>query len=131
MNPSTIDVRRCPETRAHYAHEWYTPLRVQCPGGPAETEPEPAERPRWVDLFGIDPDYTSDATITESETYVAERHAGGKWREVMTFRDYDRAAAYVRDNSPIFSPWRIVRVETATCRTVLDQQDPEDHPEDA
>ena len=31
------DVRRCPEKRAHYAHEWYNPLRIQCPGGPDET----------------------------------------------------------------------------------------------
>lgn len=30
-------VKRCPETRAHYAHEWYDPaLRKQCPGGPDE-----------------------------------------------------------------------------------------------
>lgn len=37
---ATPSVRRCPETRAHYAHEWYNPLRQQCPGGPDET-PEP------------------------------------------------------------------------------------------
>jgi hypothetical protein len=29
-------VKRCVETRAHYAHEWYNPLRQQCPGGPGE-----------------------------------------------------------------------------------------------
>jgi hypothetical protein len=33
----TPSVKRCPETRAHYAHEWYNPLRHQCPGGPDET----------------------------------------------------------------------------------------------
>lgn len=29
-------VKRCGETRAHYAHEWYNPLRQNCPGGPDE-----------------------------------------------------------------------------------------------
>lgn len=42
MYAATPAVKRCLETRAHYAHEWYTPLRVQCPGGPAE---EPAATP--------------------------------------------------------------------------------------
>jgi hypothetical protein len=28
--------KRCPETRAHYAHVFYDPLTANCPGGPAE-----------------------------------------------------------------------------------------------
>lgn len=37
MSGFTPSVRRCPETRAHYAHEWYlSGLRVDCPGGPDE-----------------------------------------------------------------------------------------------
>lgn len=45
-------VKRCPETRAHYAHEWYGPLRNQCPGGPDESAPaEPqvgfVQQARW------------------------------------------------------------------------------------
>jgi hypothetical protein len=32
--------RRCEETRAHYAHEWYNPLTTFCPGGPDETVAE-------------------------------------------------------------------------------------------
>lgn len=34
ITPST---GRCAETRAHYAHEWYNPLRIYCPGGPDES----------------------------------------------------------------------------------------------
>lgn len=45
MLPATESVRRCPETRAHYAHEFYTPLRTQCPGGPAEVDVPPGPCP--------------------------------------------------------------------------------------
>ncbi len=33
--------KRCPESRAHYAHE-YGHFRIQCPGGPDETPTVPA-----------------------------------------------------------------------------------------
>lgn len=29
---------RCPERRAHWAHVWYDPLTVNCPGGPDEDQ---------------------------------------------------------------------------------------------
>lgn len=41
MTPVT---KRCPETRAHYAHEAYDPLRFYCPGGPQE-DPATQEAP--------------------------------------------------------------------------------------
>ena len=37
MIPLGTAFKRCPETRAHYQHEWYSPLRQNCPGGPDET----------------------------------------------------------------------------------------------
>lgn len=40
--------KRCPERRDHYAHEWYDPLRNQCPGGPDETCLCTGRPPCWV-----------------------------------------------------------------------------------
>lgn len=38
------EVRRCPEKRAHYAHEfWPSGLTVKCPGGPTEIEVPPGQ----------------------------------------------------------------------------------------
>ncbi|TAJ21811.1 MAG: hypothetical protein EPO65_00490 [Dehalococcoidia bacterium] len=39
MVPLGMGFKRCDETRAHYAHEWYNPIRQNCPGGPDETPP--------------------------------------------------------------------------------------------
>ena len=50
MFAGTPTVRRCPETRAHYAHEWYNPLRIQCPGGPEESTTRGTDRPATAAL---------------------------------------------------------------------------------
>ncbi len=65
-----------------------------------------------------------------TETYIAERYRdadGGHWLEVVRFPDAGNAREYVRDNTPMFSPWRIVRLRIETRSEVLEQQrtDPE------
>jgi hypothetical protein len=64
-----------------------------------------------------------------TETYIVERHyAGtkphhvGEWLEVMRFSHSANAREYVRNNTPTFSPWRIVRLRTETRSEVLEAQ---------
>ena len=57
------------------------------------------------------------------ETYIAERlMEGGAWLEVQRFSHLGNAVEYVRNNSPMFSPWRIVRLRTEVRSEVMQQQ---------
>lgn len=58
-----------------------------------------------------------------TETYIAERRLeGGDWLEIMRFPALGNAAEYVRNNTPAFSPWRIVRLRTSSRSEILQQQ---------
>lgn len=62
-----------------------------------------------------------------TETYVAERYReDGQWHEVLRFPSSADARAYVRANSPAFSPWRIVRLRSTIRSEVLDSQPTEE-----
>ena len=58
-----------------------------------------------------------------TETYIAERQNAGEWVEVMRFSHLGNAVDYVRNNTPAFSPWRIVRLRTTSRSEVLQQQE--------
>lgn len=58
-----------------------------------------------------------------TETYIAERFRGDDcWVEVMRFPTSADARNYVRNNTPAFSPWRIVRLRITTRSEVLEAQ---------
>ena len=62
-----------------------------------------------------------------TETYIAERfRVSLGWVEVMRFPSSADARNYVRNNTPAFSPWRIVRLRTSTRSEVLEAQPVED-----
>ena len=65
----------------------------------------------------------SHPTHRFTETYIAERYASEEWREVNRFPALGNAVEYVRNNTPAFSPWRIVRVRTTTRSEVIQQQE--------
>ena len=65
-----------------------------------------------------------------TETYIAERLHRGGWTEVMRFPSSTDARQYVRNNTPLFSPWRIVRLRTEVRSQVLEAQSPDDYPDD-
>lgn len=58
-----------------------------------------------------------------TETYIAERYHNGEWIEVVRVAALGNAVEYVRNNTPAFSPWRIVRLRTTSRSEVLQEQE--------
>src|SRR3546814_3831007 len=58
-----------------------------------------------------------------TETYICERRNGGEWIEVVRVAVPGIAVEYVRNNTPAFSPWRIVRLRTTSRSEVLQEQE--------
>jgi hypothetical protein len=86
--------KRCSETRAHYAHEWYNPLRIQCPGGPDETPEEPptlgtVQQARWG----------------EWEAVCTVARCG--WRHSQGNRTQAAAEKHMRNHAALVHPPRI------------------------